>query len=62
MKIPCTVSRMRHGTWLVRHSSSSLGNVEVSAASPEEDRAKRDANLDHARRLERAAAGSPQCG
>jgi hypothetical protein len=27
---------MRNGTWLVRHSSSSLGTVEVSAASREE--------------------------
>jgi hypothetical protein len=36
MKAPCTVSRMWNGTWLVRHSSSSLGTVEVSAASREE--------------------------
>jgi hypothetical protein len=27
---------MRDGTWLVRHSSSSLGTVETSAASREE--------------------------
>jgi hypothetical protein len=36
MKAPCTVSRQRNGTWLVRHSSSSLGTVEVSAALREE--------------------------
>jgi hypothetical protein len=27
---------MRNGTWLVRHSSPTLGTVEVSAASREE--------------------------
>ncbi len=36
MKAACTVNRMRHGTWLVRHSSPTLGTVEVSAASREE--------------------------
>ena len=36
MKAACTLSRMRNGTWLVRHSSPMLGNVEVSAASREE--------------------------
>ena len=36
MKAPCTLSRMPTGGWLVRHSSSTLGNVEVSAASREE--------------------------
>lgn len=36
MKALCTVSRMRNGTWLVRHSSSALGTVEVSASSREE--------------------------
>jgi hypothetical protein len=35
MKAPCTVSRQRNGTWLVRHSSSSLGTVEVSASTRE---------------------------
>jgi hypothetical protein len=33
MKAPCTVLRTRDGTWLVRHSSSALGTVEVSAPS-----------------------------
>ena len=36
MKAACTLSRMRNGTWLVRHSSSTLGTVEVSASSREE--------------------------
>jgi hypothetical protein len=33
IKAACTVSRLRNGIWLVRHSSSALGMVEVSAAS-----------------------------
>jgi hypothetical protein len=36
MKAPCTVSRMCNGTWVVRHSSSTLGTVEVSASSRDE--------------------------
>ena len=36
MKAACTLSRMRNGTWLVRHSSSALGTVEVSASSRDE--------------------------
>ncbi len=36
MKAACTLSRMRNGTWLVRHSSSTLGSVEVSGSSREE--------------------------
>jgi hypothetical protein len=36
MKAACTLSRMRNGTWLVRHSSSILGTVEASAFSREE--------------------------
>ncbi len=36
MKAPCTVSRMRNGTWLVRHSSSALGTVKVSASYRDE--------------------------
>jgi hypothetical protein len=35
MKAPCTLSRMRNGTWLVRHSSSGLGTMAVSASSRE---------------------------
>jgi hypothetical protein len=35
MKAPCSLSRMRNGTWLVGHTSSSLGSVEVSASSRE---------------------------
>jgi hypothetical protein len=40
VKAPCTVSRMANGTWSVRHSSSALGTVEVSATSREEALAK----------------------
>ncbi len=36
MKVACTLSRMSNGTWLVRHSSSMLGTVEVSGPSREE--------------------------
>ncbi len=36
MKALCTVSRMPNGTWLVRHSSSSLSTVEVFAPSRDE--------------------------
>jgi hypothetical protein len=36
MKAPCTLTRMWNGTWLVRHSSSSLGAVEVSGSFREE--------------------------
>jgi hypothetical protein len=36
MKATCTLSRRWDGSWLVRHSSSTLGTVEVSAASREE--------------------------
>jgi hypothetical protein len=36
MKAACTLSKMWNGTWLVRHSSRTLGTVEVSAASREE--------------------------
>ena len=36
MKASCTLSRMRNGTWLVRHSSSILGTVEVSGFSREQ--------------------------
>lgn len=33
MKAPCTVSRLGNGAWVVRHSSSTLGSVEVTASS-----------------------------
>ena len=36
MKATCTLSRMRDGTWLVRHSSSTLGTVELSGPTREE--------------------------
>jgi hypothetical protein len=36
MKAACTVSRTRNGAWLVRHSSSALGTVEVSASGRDE--------------------------
>jgi hypothetical protein len=35
MKAPCSLSRMQNGTWFVRHSSSDLGNVEVSGPTRE---------------------------
>jgi hypothetical protein len=36
MKAVCTLSRMRDGTWLVRHSSPTLGTVEVTGSSREQ--------------------------
>jgi hypothetical protein len=36
MNAACTLSRRPDGTWLVRHSSPALGNVEVCALSREE--------------------------
>ena len=36
MMAPCTLRRMWNGTWLVRHSSSDLGTVEVSGSSRDE--------------------------
>ena len=35
MKAACTLSRMRDGTWLVRHSSPTLGTMEVCGPSRE---------------------------
>ena len=35
MKAACTLSRMRDGSWLVRHSSSILGTVQISGPSRE---------------------------
>jgi hypothetical protein len=40
MRAACTLSRMRDGIWLVRHSSSILGTVEVSGPSREAALAK----------------------
>ena len=40
MKVPCTLTRRSNGPWLVRHTSSSLGAVEVSAATREQALAK----------------------
>jgi hypothetical protein len=36
MKAACTLSRLRNGNWLVRHSSATLGTVEVTGSSREE--------------------------
>ena len=36
MKALCTLSRMPNGTWLVRHSSSVLGSVDITGTSREE--------------------------
>ena len=47
---------MRDGTWLVRHSSSVLGTVEVSGASREE------ALTDMRNELQYRSEWSPCCG
>jgi hypothetical protein len=36
MKAACTLHRQPNGTWLVRHSSSALGTVDVTGSSREE--------------------------
>ena len=36
MKALCTLNRMPNGTWIVRHSSSALGNVRITGPSREE--------------------------
>jgi hypothetical protein len=36
MKAPCTLTRLRNGTWVVRHTSAALGAVEVTANAREE--------------------------
>lgn len=36
MKFPCTIERRTDGRWLARHSGSTLGTVEVSAATRDE--------------------------
>ena len=35
MKLTCTLVRKPIGTWLVRHTSSTFGTVEVSGLSRE---------------------------
>ena len=36
MQALCTLNRTSNGTWLVRHSSSALGSVDVTGPSREE--------------------------
>jgi hypothetical protein len=36
MKLTCTVSRLANGKWLARHTESSTGQVEVTAATRDE--------------------------
>ena len=40
MKVVCTMEQPRSGVWSLRHTSSALGTVEVSAASREAALAK----------------------
>ena len=56
MKAACTLSRIQNGTWLVRHSSSTLGTVEVSGSSREE------ALTDMRNELQYRSEWSPCCG
>ena len=56
MKAVCTLTRMQNGTWLVRHSSSILGTVEVSGSSREE------ALTDMRNELQYRSEWSPCCG
>ena len=36
MKLTCTISCLANGKWLVRHTGSSVGQVEVTAPTREE--------------------------
>lgn len=36
MKFPCTITRRSDGQWSIRHISTDIGTVEVSAVSREE--------------------------
>ena len=36
MRLTCALSRLANGTWLARHTGSSTGQVEVTAATREE--------------------------
>jgi hypothetical protein len=36
MKAPCSLRQQRNGTWMIGHSSSALGTVEISAPTREE--------------------------
>jgi hypothetical protein len=56
MKAAYTMSKMRDGTWLVRHSNPTLGTVEVSASSREE------ALTDMRNELQFRSEWSPCCG
>ena len=40
MKLTCTVSRLANGKWLVRHTGSSTGQVEVTPLTRQEALAK----------------------
>jgi len=46
MKVPCTLTR-QGGAWRVRHSSPSLGVVEVSASSRDEALTKMQSELQY---------------
>jgi hypothetical protein len=35
MKFSCTLKRLANGDWIVRHTGTALGTVEVSAATRE---------------------------
>ena len=36
VKAPCTISQKQNGTWIVRHSSDSLGTVEITGSTREQ--------------------------
>ena len=44
MKAPCTITQQPNGTWLVRHTSSFLGTVEIFAPARDEARRKNATN------------------
>ncbi len=47
MKLTCTLSRLANGTWLAKHTGSSVGEVEVTAPNKHEAMTKLRDELQH---------------
>lgn len=47
MKFPCTLERLADGRWLARHAGSSVGTVEIRAASRQDALDKLQAELQY---------------
>jgi hypothetical protein len=47
MKLTCTLSRLANGNWLARHTGSSAGPVEVTAATRQDALTKLQSELQY---------------